>query len=56
MSDQPCFLSAEHKSLSIVKDLLRKAIDSVCVIGKKFTDNLDSLERDVESLKRSKYL
>ena len=56
VSDQPCFLSAEHKSLSIVKDMLRKAVDSICVIGKKFTDNLDALEGDVEKLKRSKYL
>lgn len=56
LSDQPCYLSAEHKDLKTLIKLLRESVDRVSIPDKSFDDNLDGIERDIEKLREWKYL
>lgn len=56
LSDQPCYLSAEHKDVSVLKKQIRQNVIGLSVPHKRFIDNLDELEKSINELRQAKYL
>lgn len=56
VSDAPCYIGCEHKSVTEIKHILRKTIQGISIYPKTFDDNLDAIEKNIHTLKEWRYL